>query len=140
MIVCRVWYGDIKSGQSPDLMPLANTQWGRLVPALGILQVPEKLRIWLDQQHIASALERILVGAQAACKRVELRVLIERLGVDSRCLGVTVTANLLGFAVGVGRNHRHLTVSSSPDTFCKLLTLGAASFCLYLYEIIYYLS
>src|SRR5690606_34381167 len=49
-----------------------------------ILQVPEEVGARIEHQHVALAGEGVPVGIQAAVEGIELRILLEGLGVEDR--------------------------------------------------------
>ena len=64
------------------------------------------------------------VGVEAAVEAVEVLVLVEGVGVDLRGLGVALTAQLLGFLVGIGQGHGALAVGVGTDRSASLRALG----------------
>src|SRR5690606_7034764 len=86
------------------------------------LQIAEKLALGIKHQHIFLAGETIAVSLQATVEGVELRILPVSLSIDRRSLRITLTAQLLSLAEGLGKQHAALTVGVRPNTFGQLLT------------------
>src|SRR5690606_12755678 len=100
---------------------VASFRSGPLCP----LEEPEELAVRIQHQHVGLAGEAFPISLQTAVEGVELRILVVRRRVDGRRLGITLTADLLGFAEGLGQNHPLLTISIGADTFSQLAALGA---------------
>ena len=83
------------------------------VPALATrrtAKIAEEVASGLDHQHVTLAAEALPIGFLAAVEGEEFRILPECLGVDRRSLGITVTLDLLGFAVGLGDDDLALAI------------------------------
>src|SRR5690349_424 len=94
------------------------------VSRLGFFQVVEEVAAWVQDQYVGFVREAFTVGAQATIERVELLILTVGLGIDCSGLGITVTANLLGFTIGLSQQHAALTIGVGPNAFGQLVTLG----------------
>ena len=85
-------------------------------------QVVEEIGIGWEDDHVALAHD-LLVRLQAAAEREELRVLVERVGVDLDRLGITLAARAGGRLLGVGDDDDPLAVGAGPDLGALLVPL-----------------
>src|SRR3990167_3971795 len=84
---------------------------------LGLFQITEEVTARIEHQHITLIREALTISLQAAIERVELLILAIRLGVDGRCLGIAIAAQLFRLAVGISQQHAALTIGVGTNTF-----------------------
>src|SRR5690606_20965227 len=66
-----------------------------LAGAARVMQILEEIALRIDQHHVATAVETLAVRAETAHERIEFGVLLVRVGINRRRLGITLAANLL---------------------------------------------
>src|SRR4029079_9850220 len=105
-----------RSASSGISQSVLSTQSGGALA--GTLQVLQQLSIRCEDQD-RLGVHGTFVSFHAFCKRVERRVSIVRLGVDTRCLRVRFTAGFLSRAVCLRLDSLQVSLALSTDA-CRL--------------------
>ena len=79
----------------------------------------------IEHQHIAFLGEALLVSIQTAIELRKLRILAKGFCVDTCCLSIALTLDLLGIAVGIGNGDVTLTVGLGANLFTLSRACGA---------------
>ncbi len=101
---------------SPDVCPACTAL------AVGILEELEEIRIRAQQDHVVPVTEALLVSAQTAVERVELGILVVRVGLGAGRLGITFTADLFRLAIGFCQYFLALAVGVGANLLGLLFT------------------
>src|SRR5690606_36917486 len=90
-----------------------------------VVHVLQERIVAVEHDHAVAALERRAVRLQAALESIEAGVAAGGLAVDARGLRVTLTAQLLRGALGLGQDHGACAVGLGADRLRLLLARGA---------------